>query len=69
MARSFIVDIPVTPNTMSQTMRGSAVLGLALNGLPIYGNFASPGDDIYTETRTIDLSGAHPQNTGSYHYQ
>jgi hypothetical protein len=68
VARTYVVDFPVTPNTTSQSMRGIAVLGLALNGVPIYGNFAAPGDDIFTESKTFDRCGAHPQNTGSYHY-
>jgi hypothetical protein len=49
-------------------MMGTAVVGLALNGVPIFGNFAAPGDDIYEEAQTFDRCGAHPQNTGKYHY-
>jgi hypothetical protein len=65
--KSYTLDFPVAQDTMSQAMRG-AILGLALNGVPIFGNFAAPGDDIYTEARTFDRCGAHPQNTGTYHY-
>jgi hypothetical protein len=64
----YVIDFPATPNTTSQSMRNTAVVGLALNGVPIYGNFAAPGDDIFTEAQTFDRCGAHPQNTGSYHY-
>ncbi len=65
--KSYTVDFPVAQDTVSQAMRG-AILGLALNGVPIFGNFAAPGDDIYTEAKTFDRCGAHPQNTGTYHY-
>ena len=67
-AQSYVLDFPVTPNTTPQSMARIAVVGLALNGVPIFGNFAAPGDDIYTEARTFDRCGAHPNGTGKYHY-
>ena len=68
VAQNYVVDFPVTSSTTSQSMAGTAVVGLALNGVPVFGNFAAPGDDIYTEARTFDRCGAHPQNNGQYHY-
>ncbi len=65
--QSYIIDFPVAQDMTSQAMRG-AIVGLALNGVPIFGNFAAPGDDIFTEAKTFDRCGAHPQNTGAYHY-
>ena len=67
-AQNYIVNFPVTPSTLPQSMARTAVVGLALNGVPIFGNFAAPGDDIFTEARTFDRCGAHPQNIGKYHY-
>jgi len=66
-ARAYSLTFPAAPDTTSQAMRG-AVVGLALNGVPIFGNFAAPGDDIYQEARTFDRCGAHPQEAGAYHY-
>ncbi len=45
-----------------------AVVGLAVNGVPIFSNFAAPGDDIYVEAKSFDRCGGHPQMTGAYHY-
>jgi hypothetical protein len=67
VAQSYSVAFPTTPNTTAQPMSG-AVVGLALNGVPIFGNFAAPGDDIYQEAQTFDRCGAHPQENGKYHY-
>ncbi|WPB79329.1 YHYH protein [Archangium violaceum] len=67
VAQSYIIDFPVEQDMLTQSMRG-AIVGLALNGVPIFGNFAAPGDDIFTEAKTFDRCGAHPQNTGVYHY-
>lgn len=57
-----------TPDTSSTTMRGTPVVGVALNGVPIYANVAAPGDDIYREALTFDRCAAHPQRAGQYHY-
>lgn len=65
--KSYTVGFPLAPNTLARTMQMTAVVGLAINGVPIYGNFAAPGDDIFTEARTFDRCGGHPQMSGSYH--
>lgn len=62
------VSFPKAPNTTARSMMGIGVVGLALNGVAIFGNFAAPGDDIYFEAMTFDRCGAHPENTGRYHY-
>jgi hypothetical protein len=43
-------------------------IGVALDGVSIYGGFAAPGDDITAEQYTFDPYQAHPDPTGSYHY-
>lgn len=66
-AQSYTISFPQTPNMTTQRMTG-AIVGLALNGVPIFGNFAAPGDDIFQEAMTFDACGAHPQMSGVYHY-
>jgi hypothetical protein len=61
------MTFPATPNASGSKMRG-AIVGVALNGVPIFGNFAAPGDDIYQEILTFDRCAGHPQQTGVYHY-
>jgi hypothetical protein len=65
--QTYVVQLPLAPDTSSQPMTG-AVVGLALNGVPVFGNFAAPGDDIYMEAVSFDRCGGHPQMTGAYHY-
>lgn len=67
-AQSYTLNFPLVPTASPASMRGTAVVGLALNGVPIYGNFAAPGDDIFEEADTFDRCGAHPQQQGRYHY-
>jgi hypothetical protein len=66
-AQSYTIGFSTEPNTAGRTMMG-AIVGLAINGVPIFSNFAAPGDDIYQEAKTFDQCGGHPQNTGVYHY-
>lgn len=67
-ARSYSLSFPLSPDTNAQSMGNTAAVGLALNGVPIYGNFAAPGDDIFREALTFDRCGGHPQMAGAYHY-
>lgn len=67
-AQSYALTFPSAPTLTGASMRGTAVVGLALNGVPIFGNFAAPGDDIFEEALTFDRCGAHPQMAGKYHY-
>lgn len=66
--QNYVVGFPLSPDTNAQSMMGTAVVGLAVNGIPIYGDFAAPGDDIYQEAKTFDRCGGHPQMSGRYHY-
>lgn len=66
-AGNYTLNFPTAPNMTAGRMAG-AVVGMALNGVTIFGNFAAPGDDIFTEAMTFDACGAHPQMTGQYHY-
>lgn len=67
LPQTYVVQFPLSPDTSSQKMTG-AVVGLARNGVPIYGNFAAPGDDIFFEAKSFDRCGGHPQMNGRYHY-
>ena len=66
-AQSLLVHFPLAPTMTAEGMH-SAVVGLALDGVALFGNFAAPGDDIFKEAATFDRCGGHPQMTGQYHY-
>src|SRR5262249_15735080 len=65
---TYNITFPATTDTNSSSMSMHWVVGLAVNGVPIYGNFAAPGDDIYFEAQTFDKCDGHPENAGQYHY-
>ena len=66
-AKAYAVPIPLTPNTTA-TPEGLGVMGVAVNAIPLFSNAAAPGDDIFLEVKTFDRCGAHPTQTGQYHY-
>lgn len=65
-AQNEVINFYTAPNTTATNLQG-AIVGLTVSGVPIFGNFAAPGDDIYQEALTFDRCGGHPQNTGVYH--
>lgn len=67
VATTRVIDIPVAGTVGEQTMTGG-IVGVAMNGVPIFGDFAAPGDDIFLEVFTFDRCGAHPSENGTYHY-
>jgi hypothetical protein len=65
--QSLVLDFPLSPDTTSAKMNLGTV-GLALDGVAIYGNFAAPGDDIFQESVSFDKCDGHPQQQGQYHF-
>lgn len=64
---SLSMQMDATPDTTVTKMAGG-IVGMAINGVGIFANFAGPGDDIYTEAATFDRCAGHPQQSGQYHY-
>jgi hypothetical protein len=64
---AYEVAFPRSPDTTPGEQRGGT-MGVALNGVPLFNNSAAPGDDIFLEAKTFDRCGAHPNQTGTYHY-
>jgi len=67
-AQSYHLNFPLAPNTTATSMMGTGIVGMSVNGVPIFANFAAPGDDIYLEAISFDKCDGHPQNRGQYHY-
>jgi len=43
-------------------------IGVALNGVPLFNQYAGPNQVLTTEIVSFDKYYGHPQNTGMYHY-
>lgn len=66
VAQTEVINFYTTPDTTESAVPGG-IVGLTVSGVPMFGNFAAPGDDIYRESLTFDRCAGHPQQTGVYH--
>lgn len=61
--------IPLNPeeaNNKTATPLGS--IGVAVNGVPLFNQYAAAGADLVQEIVSFDQYNGHPQNTDLYHY-
>jgi YHYH protein len=67
--QNITLKIPVNPvvaATHATTPMG--VMGVALNGVPFFNQYAAGGSPLTNEINGFDQWWGHPQNTGMYHY-
>jgi len=67
--QSLTFRIPLNPtkaSSSSSTPLGS--IGISLNGVPFYNQYAGPSQPLTSEINSFDQYNGHPQMTGQYHY-
>lgn len=57
---------PAAASTHAATPLGP--IGIAVNGVPIYNQYAGPSQPLTNEINSFDQYNGHPQQTGQYHY-
>jgi len=69
-SQSLTFKIPVNPAAAtSHAATSLGPIGVALNGVPLYNQYAGPNDQVLTtEIASFDQYYGHPQQTGQYHY-
>jgi hypothetical protein len=68
-AQNYTFKIPVNPTaaaTHAATPMGP--MGVALNGVPLFNQYAAGGAALTGEIASFDKYWGHPQQTGQYHY-
>ena len=68
-AQSLTFKIPVNPqeaSTHSSSPLGP--IGIAINGVPIFNQYAGPNQPLTNEINSFDQYNGHPQQSGQYHY-
>ena len=61
-----IPDSPTPAATPQATPLGP--IGVALNGVPIFNQYAGPNQPLTNEINSFDQYNGHPQQTGMYHH-
>jgi signal peptidase I len=68
-SQSLTFKIPVNPkkaSSASATPLGP--IGVSLNGVPFYNQYAGPNQPLTSEITSFDQYYGHPQQSGQYHY-
>ena len=68
-AQMLTFKIPVNPQvSASHTATPLGPIGVALNGVPFFNQYAGPNQPLTNEVKSFDQYWGHPQQTGQYHY-
>ena len=67
--QNFTFRIPLNPaEDVVHSATPMGPIGVALNGVAIFNQYAAPGDDLAEEINTFDHYNGHPTGTDTYHY-
>jgi hypothetical protein len=69
VAQTLTFRIPLNPKeATSKSATPLGPIGVSLNGIPFFNQYAGPNQPLTFEINSIDQYGGHPQQTGQYHY-
>lgn len=61
--------LPLNPTPASSPKATPlGAIGISLNGVPFYNQYAGPNQPLTFEVNSFDQANGHPQMTGQYHY-
>jgi hypothetical protein len=67
--QSLTFRIPLNPKeASSKSATALGPIGVSLNGVPFYNQYAGPNQPLTSEINSFDQYNGHPQQTGQYHY-
>lgn len=67
--QNYTFRIPINPSAdAAHSATPLGPIGVALNGVAIFNQYAGPGDDLEEEINTFDQYNGHPTGTKAYHY-
>ena len=66
---SFVFTIPASPAVnAAHEATPLGPIGVAINGVPIYNQYAGPGTPLTNEVNSFDQYNGHPDQSATYHY-
>jgi hypothetical protein len=66
---NYTFKIPLNPaQAANHTATPLGAIGVSLNGVPFYNQYAGPNQPLTSEFRSFDQNAGHPTATGNYHY-
>jgi hypothetical protein len=68
-SQNLVFKIPLNPTAAAtHTATGLGPIGISVNGLPLYNQYAGPSLPLTNEINSFDQYNGHPQMSGQYHY-
>ena len=68
-SQQLVFRIPLNPTeAASKAATPLGPIGISLNGVAIFNQYAGPGKPLSNEINSFDQANGHPQQTGQYHY-
>ena len=68
-SQNLVFKIPLNPTAATtHAATGLGPIGISLNGVPMYNQYAGPSQPLTSEINSFDQYNGHPQLTGQYHY-
>jgi len=66
---SFVFKIPASPSVnAAHEATPLGPIGVAINGVPMYNQYAGPGTPLTNEVNSFDQYNGHPDQSATYHY-
>jgi YHYH protein len=66
--QSLTLTVPVSPAVATASDTPLGPIGIAVNGVPIFNQYAAGRSPLTSEILSFDRYNGHPQQTGMYHY-
>ena len=67
-AQSLVLQVPVTPTAATPSDTPMGAMGIAINGVALFNQYAAGRSPLTNEIFSFDRFNGHPQQTGLYHY-
>ncbi len=69
VTQNLTFKIPLNPKeATNKSVTPMGPIGVSINGIPFYNQYAAGGSPLTNEINGFDQSGGHPQMQGQYHY-
>jgi hypothetical protein len=67
-SQTLTFKIPVNPQVGTHSATPLGPIGISLNGVPFFNQYAGPNQPLTNEITSFDQYWGHPQQSGQYHY-
>jgi hypothetical protein len=67
-AQSLVLRVPVTPTSATPSDTPMGPMGIAINGVALFNQYAAGRSPLTGEIISFDRYNGHPQQSGQYHY-